>query len=373
MSVALRGNLEDFGIADVFQLIGQQRKTGVLEFRAEDGDQVQLRFDRGGVVSAAPAGSQAEEALAEMLVRCGKLTRGQVDELNSECEAAAQTAPRLALAARWIDEAELNRIEDLLTRETFFDLLRWQRGAFDFHNQPVEHTRSFDSLLGAEQILMDGLRMVDEWQSFSEIVPQDAVFQRAAGFEEYRRRATLDSSLMDDAERVYQLIDGRIAVRRVVDLSLLGTFDAVRLLADLSRAEVIETLDAAALERLQTKPSVRRVELASGDIRSWAAAAIAVVLLGLLFVLPRPGDTGTSPPGFAIERSARDNVREAYAARRTRNAVEAWRFAEGRWPRSLREVASSELLADDALATAPGHAYYYAERDDGVLLLAPAR
>jgi hypothetical protein len=30
VSVGLSGNLQDFGLADVFQLIGQQRKTGVL-------------------------------------------------------------------------------------------------------------------------------------------------------------------------------------------------------------------------------------------------------------------------------------------------------------------------------------------------------
>ena len=36
MSVGLSGNLRDFGIADVFQLIGQQRKTGVLELKGSD-------------------------------------------------------------------------------------------------------------------------------------------------------------------------------------------------------------------------------------------------------------------------------------------------------------------------------------------------
>ena len=174
MSVALRGNLEDFGIADVFQLIGQQRKTGVLEFRAEDGHMVQLRFDRGAVVAAAPKGATSEEALAEMLVRCGKLTRRQVDELNAECHAAGQTAPRLALAAKWIEDAELNRIEDLLTRETFFDLLRWERGAFDFHNQPVEHTRPHETLLGAEDAL-DNATLgygVANWHRYSGRAPE---------------------------------------------------------------------------------------------------------------------------------------------------------------------------------------------------------
>ena len=43
---ALRGNLRDFGIAEVFQLIGQQRKTGILEID-HGGDRVQLLFDGG--------------------------------------------------------------------------------------------------------------------------------------------------------------------------------------------------------------------------------------------------------------------------------------------------------------------------------------
>ncbi len=373
MSVALRGNLEDFGIADVFQLIGQQRKTGVLEFRAEDGLEVRLRFDRGAVVSAAPSGARAEDALAEMLVRCGKLTRRQVEELNDECQAAAQTAPRLAQSAGWIEEAELHRIEDLLTRETFFNLLRWEHGAFDFHNEPVDHSRPIESLLGAEQILMDGLRMVDEWHSFSEMAPEDAVFEHAAGFEEYRQRASLDASQMDDLECVHQLVDGRKTVRRIVDLSQLGTFDAVRILADLRRTGVIEALDEEALQRLPARPALRKVKISAGVILGWLAATAAVAALAALYTLARAGDAETSPPGFAIERAARARVHEAYRARRVRHAVEAWRFAEGRWPRDLREVARSELLSDGALATAPGHAYYYRERDEGVLLLAPAR
>ena len=52
MSAGLSGNLSDFGIADVFQLIGQQRKTGVLELRSGHARARSSRFDRGLVVSA---------------------------------------------------------------------------------------------------------------------------------------------------------------------------------------------------------------------------------------------------------------------------------------------------------------------------------
>jgi hypothetical protein len=375
MAVALRGNLEDFGIADVFQLIGQQRKTGVLEFSGETG-QVQLRFDRGLVVSAAPVGQRAEEPLGEMLVRCGLLTREQVDRLVPECEASAQTVPRLAASRGWIEPEDIERIEDLLTRETFFEVLRWKRGAFDFRAVSVDHSRRMDSLLGAEQILMDGLRMIDEWQSFSELAPEDAVFQRSAGFEEYRARTRLDAEQVAAAECVYELVDGRSSVRRIVDLSLLGTFDAVRLLADLRRAEVIEPVPAEILARLRARASAG-VRLERGQAVGWVAGLACVGLLGAVSLLALRGapigEEAPAPPGIEIAQDALGSLRAAYAARRVRHALETHRLDKGRWPEALAELEREGLLESGSLASAGGHPYYYRQRADGALLLAPER
>jgi hypothetical protein len=374
VSVSLRGNLQDFGIADVFQLIGQQRKTGVLEFSGEAG-QVQLRFDRGAVVSAAPVGARAEEALGEMLVRCGRLTREQVELLVPECEASAQTVPRLAVARGWLTHAELERIEDLLTRETFFEVLRWERGAFDFRSQPVEHGRRFESLLGAEQILMDGLRMVDEWHSFAELVPsEDAVFQRQAGFEEYRQRSQLESSQGEAAERVYQLVDGRIPVRRIVDLSLLGSFDAVRLLADMRRCGVIEPLDGAALQALRSLPRLRPTLGLGFGLRVLAATLPLALLAGVaVFAALREPAPPAVAGAFELRREALADVRAAYRSRGARHALEAHRFAAGRWPDSLAQLERSGFVPRGALAAEGAPAYYFAVRKDGAVLLAPER
>jgi hypothetical protein len=373
VSVALRGNLKDFGIADVFQLIGQQRKTGVLEFSGSSG-QVQLRFDRGAVVSAAPVGERAEEALGEMLVRCGKLARDQVDRLVPECEASALTVPRLAVERAWIESEELERIEDLLTRETFFEVLRWKSGAFDFIAQPVEHTRRFESLLGAEQILMDGLRMVDEWHSFSEFVPGDnIVFRRVAGIEEYRKRTNLDAGVQPAVERVFQLVDGRISVRRIIDLSLLGSFDAVRLLADLRRHQVIEPLDAEALHRLRSRASASlRVDPAQA--LGWLAGLVPLMVLAAIVALGLRTEAPVEVrPGFALQRAPIADARAAWAALRVRRALEAHRFIDGGWPDSLAALEERGLLEEGSLAAREGRPYYYVERDDGALLLAPER
>ena len=373
MSVALRGNLQDFGIADVFQLIGQQRKTGILEFRGET-SKVQLRFDQGAVVSAAPVGSRAEEALSEMLVRCGRLTRDQVDQLVPECEAAAQTVPWLAVSRGWISREDLERIEDVLTRETFFEVLRWESGDFDFRAQSVEHGRRFEALLGAEQILMDGLRMVDEWQSFSEHVPSDdIVFRKTAGFKEYRSRSRLEASHLRAAERVYQLVDGRISVRRIIDLSLLGTFDAVRLLAELRRAEVIEPLDEEALRRVQNL-SPHPIRATREQAVSWLAGLLPLLLLaGIAALALRGVAPGEPAAGFTLQRAPIEANRAAFDARRVRHALEAYRFADGRWPEGLTELERRGVLAAGTLAQHRDAAYYYVIREDGALLLAPER
>ena len=51
--MALEGTIKDFGLPDIFQLIGLQRKTGLLTLKNEK-DQVTVSFENGMVVNAEP-------------------------------------------------------------------------------------------------------------------------------------------------------------------------------------------------------------------------------------------------------------------------------------------------------------------------------
>lgn len=368
VSVSLRGNLKDFGIAEIFQLIGQQRKTGILEFRGQ-GERIQCLFDRGAVVSAAHVGLWSHAALGEMLLRCGLLTRDRVEDLRRECEASAQMLPSVAIARGWLEPDELRQIEELLTGETIFSVLRWQAGSFDFTAQEVVHDRDFDSLLGAEQILMDGLRMVDEWHSFAELVPsEDTVFQRTGSFSQYIQRAGSDGERQREmAERVHSLVDGRLTARRIIDLSLLGTFNAVRSLAGLHRVRVIEPVDPAGLERLQQTGREVASRLPKAGSVGAAVIPLAVLLIVTLFAQV---DWYSEPTGvLRIDRPTQiELVRDTFETRRVRHALETYYFSEGHWPADLEALRSSGTLA-----SAIGGPYYYASRDDGAWLLGPDR
>ena len=375
MSVGLSGNLCDFGIADVFQLIGQQRKTGVLDLKRRGG-RAQLSFDQGAVVTAVPLSARAADAdpLGERLVRCGFLRPEQAEQLLAQRRASAQPSSRLVVDQGWLDAEVVERVEDLLTRDTIFEVLRWDSGSFDFRGQEVEHDRDPATLLGAEQILMDGLRMADEWQSFASRVPaDDAVFHRVDRFEVHRQKADgVPESELEDAEHVFDLVDGSMSTGEVLDRSMLGRFDASRHFAALRRSGVIQPLHLDGVRRLR-----RQAQQATSGIaaRSWIAAVLPLALLILTALSTRPAAPVAAPaPGaFPIERPSLESLREAFATRRIRNAVDSFVVAEGRWPEDLEALEQEGLLDSAALAPPPGRPYYSAKREDRLVVLAPER
>jgi hypothetical protein len=375
VTVGLSGNLRDFGIADVFQLIGQQRKTGVLELTNSDA-RIHMHFDRGAVVNAAPAGGRAADLdpLGDMLMRCGRLTRERVTQAQAASRASAQTFTGTLIERGWIQPREIREIEDLLTRDTIFEVLRWESGTFDFRAQDLAHDRDPSSLLGAEQILMDGLRMLDEWRSFAGRVPaDDAVYQRVGRFESYRdRQETPSPAQLERAQRLFSLIDGRLPIRRVIDLSRLGTFDATRVLAELVEAGLIKPLHpegVRVLRKLKRAASARRGIGLSAAIAGTIATAVPVALLAAAAVMAMQSEPPAAEPVVAERNLAW--LREAYATRRVRNALDAYHLTHGGWPSEISELPSQGYLDQDALSAPPGRPYYSANRDDGVVFLAP--
>jgi len=363
VSAGLSGNLSDFSIADVFQLIGHQRKTGVLDLKSGSA-RAQLVFDRGLVVSAAVARGRASDLdpLADRLVRSGQLTRERADEAGAVARSSAQSVARTLVARGWLDAGDVRRAFELVTSDAIFDVLRWHTGTFDFHAKSVDHDRDPTELLAAEQILMDGLRMVDEWQGIEKLVPSESAI--------YERTSEADPRT-GDAARVLALVDGRLSVRRVIDLAQLGTFDGMRILSELRSSGAIRPVELAVTQAL--------VERARSVGSAWLAIGrFAVALLplaALSFVVFEIAEAAPRAPArdHQIERESLASLREDYAVRATRHAIEAYRLSRGHWPDRLDELTAAGLLPAETLATLEGRAYYSLNREQGPIFLAPER
>ena len=77
----LRGDLKEFGVPEIFQLLEQQAKTGCLKLKTEIRE-IEVYFREGMVVGALPAGKDPWDHLMGILFRVGYLSEEDVQRLE---------------------------------------------------------------------------------------------------------------------------------------------------------------------------------------------------------------------------------------------------------------------------------------------------
>src|SRR5512141_1234284 len=78
--MGLEGTLKVFSLTDIFQVLGLQRKSGVLTVEGED-DTVTISFLGGSVVAAESAKRRLDNRLGTLLVRAGRLGEDQLAQV----------------------------------------------------------------------------------------------------------------------------------------------------------------------------------------------------------------------------------------------------------------------------------------------------
>src|SRR5437870_10813192 len=183
--MALEATLRDFSLADIFQLIGLQRKTGVLTLRTKD-DTVTVTFLDGKVVGADSASHRLETRLGHVLMKSGMLTQ---EQLARALEIQKETLQRLGFILTHygiISADSLKQAIQLQTMQIIYRLFRWKDGDYHFSQETtIEYDRDNVVPISAESILMEGARMMDEWPIIEKRVRSyDMVFKRKVSDQE---------------------------------------------------------------------------------------------------------------------------------------------------------------------------------------------
>ena len=196
------------------------------------------------------------------------------------------------------------------------------------------------------------------------------MFRQAGSFDAYREAVRGESrGQLADAERLYQLLDGRPPVRRVVDLSRVGNFEGARLLTALRRAGADRArLGVGAAEGRRAPPRERRpapARLARAPSRAVLPLAALALVAGLAQRAPAPPPAGLAADPLAAARARRR--RPAPAQRR--RGVTASRTAAGR--ATSRSWPPTAGRADPAMAGDAASPYSLEGRGAAVAVLAP--
>ncbi|HEY0144481.1 MAG TPA: DUF4388 domain-containing protein [Thermoanaerobaculia bacterium] len=393
--MALEGTLRDFSLADIFQLIGLQRKTGVLTLRGKD-DTVTVTFLDGKVVGADSLNRRLENRLGTVLIKTGVLTQ---DQLNRALEIQKETLQRLGFILTHygiISQESLRGAIQLQIMQIVYRLFRWKDGDYHFSQETtIEYDRDNVVPITAESILMEGARMIDEWPIIEKRVRSyDMVFRKKLTDQEIvvvgadeaddidfdgdapprRKKAAVASDkirISQEEKSIYDLVDGTMTVGDIVEVSRLAEFDTNKALYELLTRDLIEEVrgpSAAAV--VQQASPVDEVEVAETPVPLPLVLFLVILAIASL-VTSFKNPLNALRPLRGGELSPITETRKAISMQRVEaiaQAIEKYNAAHGRLPARLADLAPA-YIAPRMLTDPWGNSYKYLPEPERYLVI----
>lgn len=223
-------------LAQVFQMLALNKKVGLLSIHGTRLWKV-LYFDHRGVTVHHNVHRLLDRVVASF-VRTRRLTEESVDEVRDHAARMGQPLTDSLLAGGYLQPAELEDQYRAELEEEIYDLFFCKDARFEFH----EGANQLDGCDGAvderffyncDSVIMEAARRIDEWTYIRERVPTTAeVFVAVA--------ETIDAEQFgSDAPAIFELLDGRRNVARVVELTGLSTFQVCKAMSQLADGAAI--------------------------------------------------------------------------------------------------------------------------------------
>ena len=268
--MALRGNLKDFTLSDVFQLIALSRKTGVLRMHRRDASHGSVWFRDGDVFFA--ESNWRRERLGDRLVAARRITP---DALQWAVQLRAAEPQGRRLGTILVDEGHISRdVLEAFVREqildTVFDLMRWEDGEFDFELTLERPEEDIGLSVSIENIAMESGRRLEEWERIKRKVPStDIVFKMSTAPGE----GPFEISLKPIEWNLLLLIDGTRSVAELARAAQITDFDVAKVVYGLFSAGLLEAVSDEEAARLRAERGP--AQTTEGVAFSWIRGAAA--------------------------------------------------------------------------------------------------
>jgi len=194
--MGLEGNLKDFDLSDILQLIQMGKKTGSLEVESGN-DSGRIFFNEGTAIHATATDIKGDEAV--------------------------------------------NRI------------LRWRQGSFAFKPDVTTDQHSIQAPL--QHLVLEAARQIDEWQDIQKLLPS---MDLILAIEENPAAGTEDIKLQPAEWRILALVDGLRTINQVVKESHMGDFETCKVLYGLVSSGLLKQV--AKPKPVETPPPPKPVQ-----------------------------------------------------------------------------------------------------------------
>ena len=362
--MALQGTLKDFSITEIIQLIGQQLKTGVLKIRRGK-DLVEIHFVDGMIVHIYSNYRGKKDLIGEILVKAQLITEEQLERVLKIQKDTLKYLGEILVELQLLTKDDVLKVISTQIYETIYELFWWEDGHFNFDLKLVESYKKIPFALSTEQVLLNILRMVDEWSEIEKkIFSPHLIFKRPLVFEEKSvdglSQSYLKEKLTSEQELIYNIVDGTRTVQEIIDRSLLGKFNASEILVELSEMRLIEMVG------VRTPSLIRKVSMVNfREALAFVYYGAFLVFIFLLLIYFKPNflhhfwdsrieRVDIEIPMHLVHKTQLDRIK---------NALEIYYLEKGQYPSRLEDLISTKLLQKSDLFYRKGVSYQYELKD----------
>ena len=342
--MALEGELKDFNILEVIQLLGQQGKTGVLRVwgLGKQGGKAEIFFFDGKITHATSTERAKGDLLGERLAKTGIISRDDLQTALRTQKKSGRFLGEVLVEAKMAKEPPVLNVIYTQVHELVYEVFRLEGGKFKFDPLSSEAFPKVSVQLPADEVMLNILKMVDEWPEIEKKAPSlTMVLQKSGTLEEH------GIELSEAHDAVYRMVDGTRSVQEIIDMSLVGKFATLEILASLLEGGDIKEMGIKrGLPPAKVAPRVE-VQRQRPAYRGYGVGLSICFILLLVSFFP-----------FKLaflwmdHRGERDSL-QGYAERMRGERVEWGRkifFLErGRYPEGVRELVDAGVLDEKDL------------------------
>jgi tetratricopeptide (TPR) repeat protein len=242
--MALKGDLASVDLAQVFQMLALNQKVGMLCITSPRGWRA-LYFEPRGFCPYFDEHVLLDKVIGRA-TRNGHLDAEAVREARHQAVATGVGLADALIDAGHLADADLVAMLRSEMEEEIYELFSWDQATFEF----LEGARSIEGrdghidprfVFATDMLIMEAARRIDEWSFIEDRIESPRELFQLAG------RARPDDELEEVALTVFELVDGKRNVTRLIELTGMPPFLVYKGLAVLLDEGLIEAVPPARL------------------------------------------------------------------------------------------------------------------------------
>ncbi|HET9328553.1 MAG TPA: DUF4388 domain-containing protein [Candidatus Eisenbacteria bacterium] len=332
--MALQGNLRDFSVTEILQLLGSQKKSGCLKLEWNT-ERAQIHVTDGRITGTRSPGMKSEDPLLHFLLKVHRLSDEQRRGLLSIHKESNRDLEDLLVNGRYLESDELKAFIERQILNDLMRIVRWESGSYRFEPKETWPTPPLVRL-SMEGALIEAARRVDEQKRFI------GKFKNPYDLLGVRDLPDPDEPLTEEEKELFGIIDGQHTVAEVVEAAPLAEYEAYEALDRMLDANWIEVVgrrepgagDAA--RRILAPPPAHT----SVPREVMVAGLVLAVAVGLHFGARVLQEQRQDP-------EPANDVFAAVQVEQLRSALDLYRRENGRYPKSLGALVDDDWVGDE--------------------------